>query len=87
MSFGYSIGDVIAVAALVTKIARSLRETTGSSQDFQNLVLRFDTFERLLDTIQQQITIGQLPQSAFSAICAHVANSKPLLRKDRKSVV
>ena len=80
MSFGYGVGDVIAVATLVTKIARSLRETTGSSQDFQNLVLRFDTFGQLLNTVQQ-IKSGQLPQSAVSAICTHVANSKPLLRK------
>ena len=81
MPIGFSIGDGIAVATLVTKIARSLHETTGSSQDFQCLVQRFDTFQRLINTVQQQITSGQLPQSAVSAIYTHVAKSEPLLRR------
>jgi hypothetical protein len=81
MSFGYSVGDVIAIGSLLFKIGATLRDSTGSSADYQELVLRFDCFEQLLKTVRRQIASSQLPRPAAHAIIGHVSKCEPLLRK------
>jgi hypothetical protein len=81
MSFGYSVGDFIAIGSLLFKIGATLRDSTGSSADYQELVLRFDCLEELLKTVDHQITISQLPPSATQAIKIHVSKCELLLRK------
>jgi hypothetical protein len=81
MSFGYSVGDFIAIGSLLFKIGATLRDSTGSSADYQELVIRFDCFEELLKTVHCQITSSQLPRAAAQAIIAHVLKCEPLLRK------
>jgi len=79
MSFGFSVGDFIAVGSLVLKIGATLRESTGSSADYQKLLLRFGCFEQLLKTVR--VTISQLPTPTMIAIHELVRQCEPLLRK------
>lgn len=81
MSFGFSVGDFFAVGTLVFRIGATLRESTGSSAQYQELVLRFDFFETLLKDVHHCITSSQLPPSAVRAIKEHVLKCEPLLRK------
>ncbi|KAF8248514.1 hypothetical protein K440DRAFT_625716, partial [Wilcoxina mikolae CBS 423.85] len=81
MSFGFSVGDFLAVGTLIYQIGTTLRDSTGSSADYQDLVLRFDCFEQLLQTVKQQISSSQLPPSAVQAIKGHILRCKPLLEK------
>jgi hypothetical protein len=52
MSFGFSVGDFFLAGSILVKIGATLRESTGSCADYQNLFLRFDRYEKLLKTVQ-----------------------------------
>jgi len=85
MSFGFGVGDFVAVGTLIFKIGTTLRESSGSSAQYQELVLRFDCFEKLLKTVHNQITGSQLPPSTVRAIGVHVSRCEPLLQKFNKT--
>jgi len=74
-------GDFAAISTLIATIGAILRDSTGSSADYQELILRFDCFEQLLKTVLHQLTSSQLPPSVVSAIKAHVSRCEPILRK------
>jgi hypothetical protein len=96
MSFGYSVAGFFTVGSPwfkisstlrgstgspLFKISSTLRESTGSSADYQELVLRIDCLEQLLNTVQSQIASSQLLISIVRAIIRHISNSNQLLRK------
>ena len=53
MSFGFSIGDFIAVIELVGTIIKAVRETGGASTDFRELVHELSALETALLSVQQ----------------------------------
>jgi len=81
MSFGFSVGDFLAVGQLVFKISASLNESTGSSAQYKELLLQFHCFKQLLNTVHNHIASSQFPPSAVRAITEHISQCKPLLRK------
>ncbi|THV53491.1 hypothetical protein BGAL_0049g00260 [Botrytis galanthina] len=48
MSFGFSIGDFIAVGEVITTLIKGLRETAGSKSDYQELVRELQSLEKAL---------------------------------------
>jgi hypothetical protein len=52
MSFGFSVGDFLAVAKLIASITTSLKATGGSSSDYQELVRELTLLQRALTDIE-----------------------------------
>jgi hypothetical protein len=48
MSFGFSVGDFIAVSKLIGEIVGSLRSIGGASSDYQELVRELDSLDKAL---------------------------------------
>jgi hypothetical protein len=81
MSFGFSVGDFLAVGTLLFKIGATLRDSTGSSAHYQELLLQIDSFEKLLKIVDCHIVSCQLPSSTERALKEHVSNCAQLLQK------
>lgn len=81
MSFGFSIGDFVAVGKLVIEIGSALRESTGASAEYQSVLLRLDSLMNTLRIAELSILSTQLPQSATNAIKKHLERCAEHLRK------
>lgn len=63
MSFGFSVGDFLAVGNLVLEIKAALQNVGGARSDYQELVRELDTLQKALqhlDTLQQRGSTGSL---------------------------
>ena len=52
MSFGWSVGDIIAGIELVSKIGKALQEVGGAADDYQESATSLKVFEEALQFIQ-----------------------------------
>ena len=93
MSFGFSVGDFIAVGKLIFQISSALRESTGSSAEYQSLLLRLDSLTETLRIAEVSVRGHQLPRSATNAIrnhlgqcSAHLGKFSAIIEKHRKSL-
>ena len=82
MSFGFSVGDFIAVGNLAIKTVAALKDSTGSKSDFQSLKLIRASLDATLVEAQLQIDSdhGFLPPSAVKAIKLHLNTCSQILR-------
>ena len=53
MSFGFSVGDFIAVGSLITDIASSLQEAGGSKSEYQEILRELEGLERALSYLDK----------------------------------
>ena len=82
MSFGFSVGDFIAVGKLIIQISSALRESTGASAEYQSLLLRLDSLMETLRIADHSIRGSQLlPLSATNAILNHLRQCSTHLQK------
>ncbi|TEY81030.1 hypothetical protein BOTCAL_0035g00230 [Botryotinia calthae] len=56
MSFGFSIGDFIAVGEVIVTLIEGLRETGGSKSDYQELVRELQSLEKALKHVEKVST-------------------------------
>jgi hypothetical protein len=77
MSFGLtfgSLGDLITVATILKQVIDALKESTGSSRDYQDLICQLQSLDRILIEVDQVITNSEtrgptkVPLSAENAI-------------------
>jgi hypothetical protein len=61
MSFGWSVGDILAAISLVIGIAESLHEVGGAKSDYQATI---DSLEGLLSALKFIDQAGNLPQGS-----------------------
>ena len=81
MSFGFSLGDFIAVSKLIAQIGSALRESTRASAEYQSILLRLDSLVHTLRTAELSVIGAQLPPSATNAIRKHLEQCAEHLRK------
>ena len=82
MSFGFSVGDFIAVGKLIIQISSALHESAGASAEYQSLLLRLDSLMETLKLADRSIRGSQLlPLSATNAIMKHLEQCSAHLRK------
>lgn len=71
LNFGFgSIGDIITVVQLAASIANVLRDSTGASHEYQELVIELDSLSLTLDFAYNTVS----PLSSIS-ICASVVRA------------
>ena len=81
MSFGFSVGDFIAVGSLIFQIGSALRDSKGASAEYQTLLLRLDSLVNTLRIAELSIRGGQLPPPTANAIREHLEQCGEHLRK------
>ncbi|PQE13895.1 Ankyrin repeat-containing domain protein [Rutstroemia sp. NJR-2017a BBW] len=52
MSFGFSVGDFLAVATLIKEVVVSLKDVGGAAADYQQLIVELHGLQRALDSIE-----------------------------------
>jgi hypothetical protein len=81
MSFGFGVGDFIAVGTLAAKAYACLQDGTGSAADYQALKLIRDSLGTTLEAIKRQtINSGSLSKSVENAINQNLQNCSGNLR-------
>jgi hypothetical protein len=68
MSFGFSVGDFIAVTTLIADLTRALSASKGASAEYQQLILDLQVVEITLVQIDQMRLASQLNTSALNAL-------------------
>ncbi len=70
MSFGYSVGDVIAIGSLLTKIISSLRASTGSSVQYQELIAELYCLQRAILEVEHlcRLLHSPFPDATMNSI-------------------
>ena len=81
MSFGFSVGDFIAVGKLIIQISSALHESAGATTEYQSLLLRLDSLMETLRLADRSIRGSQLQPSATNAIVKHLDRCSAHLRK------
>ena len=81
MSFGFSVGDFIAVGKLIIQISSALHESAGATTEYQSLLLRLDSLMETLRLADRSIRGSQLQPSATNAIVKHLDRCLAHLRK------
>ncbi|KAJ7626297.1 hypothetical protein DFH06DRAFT_737465 [Mycena polygramma] len=62
-----SFGDILALANLAWSIARVLRESTGSSAEYQALIAELESLGTALKSLEQFVTTNRLQESVENA--------------------
>lgn len=75
MSFGFSIGDFIAVGKLVADIISILKDAEGSGREYQELVRELENLARLLHHIDRLPSSGT-PSSVIDTLKSNVSSCK-----------
>jgi len=83
MSFGFSIGDFIAVGKLAINTYALLQDSTGSSADYQSLKLMRKSFGETVASVEtelQSANSNPLPKSLVNAAKIHLSECSQLLQ-------
>ena len=76
MSFGFSAGDFIAAATLVSRLVIALSESSGSSHEYQQIIQDLASVHRTLLQVEQMKQANQLSQSAVNALKHEVDSAR-----------
>ena len=68
MSFGFAVGDFLAVTKLIVEISESLKDSTGSARQFQHLLLELDNLRHALHEVDKLTADG--PPELLTTITA-----------------
>jgi hypothetical protein len=63
MSFGFSVGDFLAVASLIKDVVVSLKDAGGAAADYQELIVELHGLQRALDSIEHLHVDPSIPQA------------------------
>ena len=80
MSFGFSVGDFVAAANLAYKLVLALSDSSGSSMEYQQLILDLSCVRRTLLQVEQMKNANQLNPSTINALRYQVENTKQPIR-------
>lgn len=72
MSFGFSVGDFLAVGKLIADITNSLGEASGSKSEYQELLRELESLNhalRHLDKLPTNIASANLESIKYTALC------------------
>lgn len=78
MSFGFSIGDFLAVGQLIAKIVISLRESGGAKTEYQDLILELESLQHALQHLDKLQTKSGSSSSLDSIKYAALSCCRPL---------
>ncbi|KAF8251319.1 hypothetical protein K440DRAFT_81113 [Wilcoxina mikolae CBS 423.85] len=81
MSFGFAIGDFIAAGQLVANVIGALNSSTGSSEDYQELLSELYSYQRALIEAEQICSIPSCSSQFHVATINAIAYSVSLSRK------
>lgn len=77
MSFGFSVGDFLAVGKLIASITNSLREAGGSKSEYQELVRELESLDHALKHLDA-LPLNGVPASLESNKYAALSCRRPL---------
>jgi len=83
MSFGFSVGDFIALGNIAIKTYALLQDSTGSSADYQSLKLIRKSFGATLATVEAELQTtvpNSLPKPLVNAAKIHLSGCSQLLQ-------
>jgi len=83
MSFGFSIGNFIALGNLAIKTYALLQGRTGSSADYQSLKLIWKSFGKTVATVESELQSANpnpLPRSLVNAAKIYLSECSQLLQ-------
>jgi hypothetical protein len=63
MSFGFSVGDFLAVGSLIKDVVVSLKDAGGAAADYQQLIVELHGLQRALDSIEHLHVDPGTPQA------------------------
>ncbi|KAM7186431.1 hypothetical protein V8F33_011824 [Rhypophila sp. PSN 637] len=78
MSFGFSIGDFLAVGGVIADIVSSLKDSTGSESDYQELIRELNALDRALKGLDKLQPTTSSPGTVDSIKCAALSCRVPL---------
>jgi hypothetical protein len=79
MSFGFSVGDFIAVGKLIGEITSSLQTIGGAKSEYQELIREFDSLHTALRSLDQLENKTSTPNKSLDSIkCAALSCRYPL---------
>jgi hypothetical protein len=78
MSFGFSVGDFIAVGSLIADITSSLREAGGSKSEYQELLRELECLQQALTHLDKLQLRGSSPTNLDSIKYAALSCRRPL---------
>ncbi|KAM7219471.1 hypothetical protein V8F06_005205 [Rhypophila decipiens] len=78
MSFGFSVGDFIAVGGVIADIVSSLKDSTGSKSDYQELIRELNALDRALKGLEKLQLTASSPGTVDSIKCAALSCRVPL---------
>ena len=87
MSFGFSVGDVIAVGQLINDVIKCLREPDGAKSEYQELTRELETLQKALDHLDSIRPVSDYSKNLESIKFAALSCRQPLeefLTKTRK---
>ena len=76
-----SFGDIVAAATIAHSIYQALRDSTGSSFEYQCLIDELQSFEDALGSVDRVLKATPLNESDHQAIQAEITRCHKLLRK------
>ena len=79
MSFGYSVSDCIAGANLTYRLIEALRETKGSSHEFQQAMTELGSLQQMFLTVGQMRASPSLDIATINAASVIVLSSMELI--------
>jgi hypothetical protein len=68
MSFGFSVGDFIAVAQLAHTLLKALSDSKGAAREYQDLVAELNVVHKVLIQVDELRAANQLAQSTVNAL-------------------
>lgn len=68
MSFGFSVGDFLAVAELAYQLSKALSDSTGATKQYQELVATLNVVHKVLLQVEELRAANQLAQATVNAL-------------------
>ncbi|KAI1477688.1 hypothetical protein F4774DRAFT_388230 [Daldinia eschscholtzii] len=68
MSFGFSVGDILAGAQLAYTLSKSLSEAKGASNEYQELIAQLNVVHKVLIHVDELRAANQLAQATVNAL-------------------
>ncbi|KAL8365584.1 hypothetical protein RB595_004414 [Gaeumannomyces hyphopodioides] len=78
MSFGFGVGDFLAVGKLIFDITSCLKDIGGAKSEYQDLVIELDCLQKALSDIENLRDLGSNPIRADSIRYTVLACKRPL---------
>lgn len=68
MSFGFSVGDFLAVAELAYQLSKALSDSTGATKQYQELIAILNIVHKVMLQVEELRAANQLAQATVNAL-------------------